>query len=521
MHRIQHLLQWIFACTAALAMLLPFCAGATGPDREDSLSFYNYSLLSRQFVYQADTSFRVNEPEVRAGLLYDVVNKKIVWQKNMGSAYPIASLTKMMVALLAVEDVRSGKISWEDNVHWVRETVTGRKHKRKKVYTSVNYTLRDVFKAAMIASNNECAEQMARYISCGDLKASIDRMNRRAKELGMTNTFYGNPTGLPARYASLDNSSTPTDQLTLSLELLKYDEVLEIAGMGYASIDNGKSTSVIRNHNKLTIEYSGEVDGLKTGYTRRAGFCLVATVNKCEHRLISVVFGCRGPQIRNEVVRDMFSDYYSTIALDRLGPFGSSPLPSVAAKLNVESVSGEYATVVEKVRKTHVVRKGETLSQIASKYDCTVGQLRAWNKKALKQKYPMSGQRLSVYTTVCHKVFIRKPANGTEEEDDKPILSEDEKEMLSQAVPEEYGSQTAGNAVVPATTKPAQAVQPPVLVPVIDDRFVYHTIAPGDTLFSIAKKYEGATVEQIKSINKISNIRGLKPGMKIKVPVQG
>lgn len=520
MHKLNHLLKRFFALAACVAALLPLHAGATGFDRDDSLSALNLSSLSKSFVYEADTNFRVNEGEVRAGLLYDVVNKKIVWQKNMQSAYPIASLTKMMVALLTVEDVRAGKFSWEDNVHWVRETVTGRRHKRKTVYTSVNYTLRDVFKAAMIASNNECAEQMARYISCGDLKASLERMNARAKELGMTDTYYGNPTGLPASHASLDNSSSPTDQLLLSLELLKYDEVLEIAGMGYASIDNGKSTSVIRNHNKLTIEYSGVVDGLKTGYTRRAGFCLVATVNKCEHRLVSVVFGCRGPQIRNEVVRDMFSDYYSTIALDRLSPFsGSSSVLTAAADMNVESVSGEYATVVEKVRKTHVVKRGETLSQIASRYSCSVAQLRSWNKRSLRQKYPISGQRLSIYTTVCHKVFIRKPANGTEEEDDKPILSEDEKEMLSQSVQDKTNDTNASVAMNEEKKSETPVVKEAPKT--VDARFIYHTVAPGDTLFSIAKKYEGATVEQLKSINKISDIHGLKPGMKIKVPVQG
>ncbi len=519
MHRIQHLLQRNFAIMALLAMMLPCYAGAAGPDRDDSLIVPDFSLMAKQFAYQPDTTFRVNESEIRAGLLYDVVNKKIIWQKNMGSPYPIASLTKMMVALLTVEDVRAGKFNWEDNVHWVRQTVTGRRHKRKTVYTSVNYTLRDVFKAAMIASNNECAEQMARYISCGDLKVSIDRMNSRAKELGMMNTNYGNPTGLPAAHSSLDNSSSPTDQLLLTLELLKYDEVLEIAGMGYASIDNGKSTSVIRNHNRLTIEYSGEVDGLKTGYTRRAGFCLVATVNKCEHRLVSVVLGCRGPQIRNEVVRDMFSDYYSTIALDRLGPYGTSPLSAPSANLNVESVAGEYATVVEKVRKSHLVKRGETLSQIASKYNCTVGQLRAWNKRALRQKYPMSGQRLAIYTTVCHKVFIKKPANGTEEDDDKPILSEDEKAMLSQTVPDENAINQ--NALTVVTPAPAPEKKADLITVAVDPHFIYHTVAPGDTLFSIAKKYEGATVEQLKSINKISNAHGLKPGMKIKVPVQG
>src|SRR5205085_12042590 len=133
------------------------------------------------------------ESEVKAGLIFDAVNGKIVWEKNINTAFPIASLTKMMVALLAVEDVRAGKFTWDDNVKWTRQTVVGRRKHTRRVYSEANYSLRDVFKASMIASNNECAEQMARYLSGGDLQSTIDRMNTRAKELNMLNTYYGNP----------------------------------------------------------------------------------------------------------------------------------------------------------------------------------------------------------------------------------------------------------------------------------------------------------------------------------------
>ena len=277
---------------------------------DDHSSQNNLTNFSVPFLIQPQPAIPVNESEIRAGLLYDAVSEKIVWQKNINSAFPIASLTKMMVALLTVENVRNGKFSWNDEVKWTRETIIGRRKNSKKVYTSINFSLRDVFKASIIASNNECAEQMARYIGNGNLQETIDRMNTRARELKMMSTYFGNPTGLPAPHSMFDNSSSPSDLLLLTLEMLKYNEVIEISSMGYAEIENGKSNSVISNHNKLTIEYSGEVDGLKTGYTKRAGFCLVATTAKCEHRLVSIVLGCRGPQIRNEVVRDTMAPVY-------------------------------------------------------------------------------------------------------------------------------------------------------------------------------------------------------------------
>ena len=88
----------------------------------------DYTGLSTPFSVQMLPGVFINESEIRAGLLYDVANARVVWQKNISSAYPIASLTKMMVALLTVEDVRSGKFAWTDNVSWTRETIVGRRN---------------------------------------------------------------------------------------------------------------------------------------------------------------------------------------------------------------------------------------------------------------------------------------------------------------------------------------------------------------------------------------------------------
>jgi LysM repeat protein len=364
----------------------------------------------------------------------------------------------------------------------------------------------DVFKATMIASNNECAEQLARYIGCGNLQETIDRMNARAKELGMTNTYYGNPTGLPAPHSMFDNSSTPTDLLKLTMEVLKYDEVREIASMGYAYIENGKSASTISNHNRLTIDFAGEVDGLKTGYTRRAGFCLIATTAKCDHRLVSIVLGCRAPQIRNEIVRDMINDYYSSIALDRLGcPSPLTAPPVLYAEDG--TLNGKYITINEKVKRSHVVRGGETLSSVAKKYGCTVSQIRSWNKKSIRRNYLMKGQRLAVYVNHPKSIFIQNPLNGNEAQDDQPLLTEDEKKTLDKAAAED-------DSIAPTIEKiPATAVSHP-------SKYLYHTVEAGDTIFNIAKRYQGTSVEEIKTLNKIEDIRHLKPGTKLKVKVR-
>ncbi len=465
------------------------------------------SVIVNPFSVEAQAVIPVNEGEIRAGLLYDAVNGKVVWQKNMSNPYPMASLTKMMVAFLAIEDIKAGMFTWEDRVKWTREIVMGRGRHKKRVKQDVNYSLRDVFKAAMIASNNECSEQLARHLGCGNLQETIDRMNARAKSLGMMNTYYGNPTGLPAPHSMFDNTSSPSDLLILTLEMLKYDEILEIAGMGYANIENGRSSSVIRNHNRLTIDFSGEVDGLKTGYTKRAGFCLVATTAKCDHRLVSIVLGCRGPQIRNEVVKDMINNYYTTIALDPLGPSCPSMLdpngPSYAQKV---SPNGKYVTINETVKKYHKIRRGETLASIAKKYGCTSAQVKTWNKSKLSRTNKLiAGNSLAVYVNQPRSIYIEKPLNGSETEDDQLLLTEAEKVDLNRSVDEQEATKPTVTKVVEKSTHA---------------NYLYHTVAPGDTLFNIAKRYEGTTVEELKSLNKIEDGRLLKPGTKIKVKVK-
>jgi D-alanyl-D-alanine carboxypeptidase len=477
----------------------------TDASLNDTVNVNPSDLSQVPFVLQSQLPFPIKENEIRAGLLYDVVNSKIIWQKNMGNAYPIASLTKMMVALLTMEDIRASKFSWDDRIKWTRETIVGKRRNRRKVCTEVSYTLRDVFKAAMIASNNECAEQMARYIGNGDLQLTIDRMNARAKELNMERTYFGNPTGLPAPHSMFDNSASPSDLLMLTMEMLKYNEVLEIASMGYAQIENGKFTNVISNHNHLTIDYSGEVDGLKTGYTRRAGFCLVATTAKCEHRLVSIVLGCRGPQIRNEIVRDMINDYYTSIGLDRLGSDPVSPVNAPVENL-AQAKDGNYITVMEQVQKIHTVKKGENLSLIASKYKCTTSQLRTWNMKTIRNNHVMSGQKLLVFTKAPKQIFIKSPVNGDETNDDLPLITEAEKKDIEVATEQ-------------ADTPPTSTIEKKDTQ--ASSKYLYHIVVPGDTLFNIASRYKGATVEQIKSLNKIDDTHGLKPGTKLKVKIQG
>ncbi len=154
------------------------------------------------------------------------------------------------------------------------------------------------------------------------------------------------------------------------------------------------------------------------------------------------------------------------------------------------SESGQYEYVTKEVKKYYTVRRGETLSAIARKFDCMTSEIRQWNR--MRNNYIAPGQKLLICETVVEKVDknMRDSIRTAAKTDSLPADS-----MVKNNPPP---------SPAPANTK-----------------YIYHTVQPGDTLTSIAQKYQGSTVEQLKEINKITDVRSLIPGTRLKVPVTG
>jgi D-alanyl-D-alanine carboxypeptidase len=515
-----------------------FCLGlvlalaSTGFAATDSV----YTAPASSFIVQPIPGLVTNEREIRAGLLYDVNRNVVVWEKDMHYAYPIASLTKMMVGLLAIEDIEAGKRSFNDTIKVTRTFRQRIRRGKYRTYTShEQYSLEGLLKMAMVASHNESTVWIARHCS-NSLEEFVQRMNARAVELGMVKTLFSNPSGLPASISVLDNSSSPRDLLVLALEIMKHPKLMDITGIPYANVSNGRSVTTHRNHNGLVINYEDDVDGIKTGYTKNAKFCLVATSSRAGHRMISIVLGVRSPWVRNGIVASMLNTYYQAVRLGRLGEntpdqdYACAFIDSLNRGLTSlvlepdlkesDSSDEEYAytykTVTQQIRKTHSVRSGDNLGKIANRYGVTVAQIRKWNK--LKSSTIRSGQKLAVYTTVRKRIPVKlvvdpdesyadnQPVGG--EADTIPANEETLKEMVSQ---EEEKIESRTPVKSPAT---------PVAGKTPAKGFIYHTVQPGDTLWNIAQKYQ-ANLNQIKKVNRISNGRLLKSGTKIKIPVNG
>lgn len=463
------------------------------------------------FIKNPIPGIMTDEGSIRAGLLYDMERKVIVWEKDMNYAYPVASLTKMMVALLAIEDIKAGKANWNDEVTVTRFYYKGSRRHKKKYSVQVKYTLNDLIRLAMISSNNEATVWIGKQLSGGTLEPFIRRMNEKCMALGMEHTFFSNPSGLPAVSGELDNSSSPHDLLVLALELIRHQEILDITKIDYCTIDSENKNHSYRNHNGLVIQYPNEVDGLKTGYTKNARFCLVATASRSGHRLVSIVLGAKSPYFRNDLVADMMNNYFGLLGL---GQLGALPVDSTMARLVTDSLgrypatlsveqlySGRsnenpgYRKVYVKTKKTHIVKKGETLYGIADKYKCFASNIKKWNR--LKSGQLKAGQRLIVYQTIEKTVAI----------------TPDNRDSVLVSVQTQITKQDSAKAKVKPKSNPKQEVHNDS----IKSKFVYHIVQPGDTLWNIAQRYSGTTVEKIKKVNKIHNSKTLKPGTKLKI----
>jgi D-alanyl-D-alanine carboxypeptidase (penicillin-binding protein 5/6) len=273
---------------------------------------------SNEFSIAIDSTLGYSDKYMRAGLIYDVNTNTVVWQKQMKTQVPIASLTKMMVALITIEDIKAGIIDWKTPVTVTKEASLVM-DSRVFLKEGAVVTVEDLFEAAMIRSGNDAAFLLAQW-GCGTEEYFVQRMNERAQELGMKNTRYWNSNGLPGiQKGNKDNYSTAEDLLILAREALKHDEYIEISSREKEVIHNGYNQLEYENRNKLVKYYKNEIDGLKTGYTKNAKTCIVATSKRCDHRVISIVLGVESSTTRNDIAVNMFNNYYKSIGLGVLG----------------------------------------------------------------------------------------------------------------------------------------------------------------------------------------------------------
>lgn len=236
-----------------------------------------------------------HESECGTGILVDPATRKILWAKNADRAVPIASMTKMMTLLLAEEAIASGKVH-RDTVIRVTEAAYRIGGSQVWLDPRESFPLQELLKAVAIKSANDAAYLVGEYLGNGDIGAFVKRMNTRAKDLGMSNTTFYDAHGL-GDGAKRDNVSSARDMAILAEQLLSYPEVMRLASTPMDRFRDGKTE--LKNHNNLVFKRVPGVDGLKTGYTKNAGFCVTVTCERGGRRLIGCVTGFKDVKARD------------------------------------------------------------------------------------------------------------------------------------------------------------------------------------------------------------------------------
>ncbi len=222
--------------------------------------------------------------EYASAYVVEVESGTVLFEKDPDIERAPASLTKMMTELLTLEALERGQLTLDEMVTVPAEvrTVGG---SRVRLRPGEQVSVRDLLRAMVIASANDAAVTMADRLA-GSTAAFVARMNQRASELGMSHTRYVTVHGLDP-HGEPGTITNARDLTVLARELIRHPLTLETSSLASEVIRGGQ---VIRTTNRLLGTCSG-VDGLKTGYTGAAGFCLVATAMRDNMRVISVVLG--------------------------------------------------------------------------------------------------------------------------------------------------------------------------------------------------------------------------------------
>ncbi|BAM47334.1 D-alanyl-D-alanine carboxypeptidase family protein [Amphibacillus xylanus] len=283
---------------------------------------------------------------------------KVLYENNSDQPLPPASMTKMMTLLLVAEALEEARVSINDTVI-VSEHAASMGGSQIFLEPNEEMSVDDLLKAVAIASANDASVALAEYIY-GSEQAFIQAMNDKVAELGLEQTHFQNTTGLPAE----DHYSSAYDMAMIARELLKYEFITDYTSIyeDYLRKDTEDEFWLV-NTNRLVKFYPG-VDGLKTGFTQEAKYCLTATAKKDNMRLIAVVMGAESPKERNATISRLLDFGYAQFQLQQL-------YTTEQTVTDMEIIKGEVnrIDVYPKQNASILTKKGEDLSLIETKIE--------------------------------------------------------------------------------------------------------------------------------------------------------
>ncbi|MFD2371840.1 D-alanyl-D-alanine carboxypeptidase family protein [Brevibacillus sp. GCM10020057] len=313
-----------------------------------------FTFFSPTAVFAAEKSGPQNgemnfAPHARSAVMIEADTGTVLYDKNANEKMPPASITKVMTMLLIMEAIERGELKLTDKVR-ASERAASMGGSQIFLQPGEEMTVEDMIKGIAIASGNDASVAMAEHLA-GTEEGFVARMNERARQLGMKNTHFVNSNGLPAE----NHYSSAYDIAIMSRELLKHEGITRFTGtyQDYLRKDSANPFWLV-NTNRLVRFYEG-VDGLKTGYTGEAKYCLTATAKRNNMRIIAVVMGEPDVKTRNNEVATMFNYAFTHFQVLPLFKKGEAVQPIIVDKGQVPQVNAVTPHSV-----SLLMKKGET-----------------------------------------------------------------------------------------------------------------------------------------------------------------
>jgi len=290
---------------------------------------------------------------VKSAILIDRDTGTVMYEKNSEEKLPPASMTKIMTMLLIMEAIDQGKLKLDEKIR-TSEHAASMGGSQIFLEPGEEMTTEEMLKGIAIGSGNDAAVAVAERLA-GSEEEFVNLMNKKAKELGLESTQFQNVTGLPVA----DHYSSAKDMALMAKELLKYEDITKFTGTyeDYLREDTDKKFWLV-NTNRLVKFYPG-VDGLKTGFTAEAKYCLTATAMKNGMRVIAVVFGAPTSKERNAQVTKMLDYAFSQ--------YETHPLhkrEEAIGKVKVSKGSEKELTAVTSEPISILTKKGEQIDKL-------------------------------------------------------------------------------------------------------------------------------------------------------------
>ncbi|MGU3470371.1 D-alanyl-D-alanine carboxypeptidase family protein [Paenibacillus sp. D51F] len=294
--------KWVAIILGLQLILALPAAGAAAPALQPLTPGTAEALEAASAANPAASTGSDLAPSARSAIVMDADSGTVIYEKNSHAKLPPASITKIMTMLLTMEALKDGKIKLTDKVR-TSEYAASMGGSQIFLEPGEEMTVNDMLKGIAMASGNDASVAIAEKLE-GTEAEFVAMMNAKAAQLGLKDTHFANCNGLPAA----DHYSSAHDIAVMSRELLKYGDITKYTGQyqDYLRKDSAKPFWLV-NTNKLVRFYDG-ADGLKTGYTTEAKYCLSATAFRDGMRVIAVVMGEPNTKTRNAEVSGLL-DY--------------------------------------------------------------------------------------------------------------------------------------------------------------------------------------------------------------------